>query len=246
MVFDYRYIFYVIFGILPSLVWLFYYLSKDLHPEPKRMILKIFLWGTLVTVPVFFVQVGLKILLENADFNPLMTSIIYWFLIIALSEEIFKYLVVRTKVLNNSCMDEPMDIMIYMVVAALGFAALENILYLFAPVDQLTLNDLLGRTMLLSFTRFIGATFLHTLCSAVIGYSVAISCKDQKNKYLEVMFGIITAVGLHGLYNFSIMMLEGDLQYALPVVTLIILAIFAFWGFERLKKEKSVTILNEN
>lgn len=246
MWFDYRYIFYIIFGILPSLVWLFYYLGKDLHPEPKRMILKVFLWGALVTVPVFFVQVGLKILLEKADLSPLVTSVIYWFLIIALSEEVFKYLVVRTKVLHNSCMDEPMDIMIYMVVAALGFAALENTLYLFMPVDQLSFNDLIGRTMILSFVRFIGATFLHTLCSAVIGYSVAISCKDQKNKYLEVMFGIIIAVGLHGLYNFSMMMLEGDLSYILPIVTLIILAIFAFWGFEKLKKEKSVTLLNKN
>jgi len=246
MWFDYRYILYVIFGILPSLVWLFYYLSKDLHPEPKRMILKIFLWGGLVTIPVIFVQIGLKILLEKADLSPLATSIIYWFLIIALSEEIFKYLVVKIKVLNNACMDEPIDIMIYMVVAALGFAAVENVLYLFVPLDQLSLNVLLARTVLLSFTRFAGATFLHTLCSAVIGYSVVISLKDQKNTFFEVLFGIITAVGLHGLYNFSIIMLEGDLEYILPIITLIVLAIFAFWGFERVKNLKSVTILNEN
>ena len=44
---DFIIIIYVILGLLPSLTWLSYYLTKDLHPEPKKMILKIFLWGAL-------------------------------------------------------------------------------------------------------------------------------------------------------------------------------------------------------
>lgn len=241
---DYKIVIYVIFGLLPSLIWLFYYLAKDAHPEPKKTILKIFLWGALITLPVFFVQIGLTYLLNLADLNSVATAFIYWFLIIALSEEIFKYLVVKFKVLNSSDLDEPLDIMLYMVVAALGFAALENILYLFAPIDQLSFNDALNRTLLLSFVRFIGATFLHTLCSALVGYFVAISLFDRKNRSMEAAVGITAAVALHGLYDFSIMMLSGDLKYIVPAITLLALACFVFYGFDRLKKIKGITLLN--
>lgn len=210
------------------------------------MIIKIFLWGVLITIPVFFVQIGLAYLLEKTTLNPIIASLIYWFLIIALTEEIFKFLVVKMKVMNSPNLDEPTDIVIYMVVAALGFAALENILYLFSPVDYLSFEAIVSRTLLISFIRFIGATFLHTLCSAVIGYALAISCCDEKNRSIEVIFGIAMATLLHGLYNFSIMTLDGYLKVIIPAIVIITLAWLVFSGFERLKKIKSVTILNQN
>jgi RsiW-degrading membrane proteinase PrsW (M82 family) len=247
MTFDYRIILYIIFGVLPSLVWLIYYLKKDKNPERFSMILKIFLWGIVVALPVFLVQIGMKEILEKfTTANTLIYNLIYWFLIISFSEEFFKYLVVRTKIKNSPEMDEPVDMMIYMVVAALGLAALENVLYLFMPSGKMAFNDLVNRTMLVSFVRFVGATFLHTLCSAVVGYFLAISFCDQKKEFLEVGFGIFIAVLLHGLYDFSIMTLEGPAKVIVPVVILISLAIFVFAGFDKLKKLKSVTKLNIN
>jgi RsiW-degrading membrane proteinase PrsW (M82 family) len=237
---DYTIILYIVFGILPSLTWLFYYLSKDLHPEPKKMILKVFLWGALITIPVFFVQIGFAHLLEKTNLNPTISSLIYWFLVIAFSEEFFKYLVVKIKVINSPYLDEPLDIMLYMVVAALGFAALENILYLFTPTGQMSFNQLIDRTLLISFVRFIGATFLHTLCSAVIGYSLAISFCEVKKKYLPLGAGLIMATLLHGIYDFSIMTLSGYAKFAVPVIVIIALAFLVFSGFERLKRLKSV------
>lgn len=240
---DFRIILYIIFGILPSLVWLFYFLRKDVHPEPKKMIIKIFLWGALVTLPVFFVQIGLAVLLAKVNINAIATALIYWFLIISLSEEVFKYLIIKIKVMNSSELDEPLDIMLYMVIAALGFAALENTLYLFAPAGQLSFNEIINRTVVISFIRFIGATFLHALCSATLGYFIALSiCKPEK-KAIYVAVGFLAAVGLHGLYDFSIMTIEGPLKAIIPIIILILLAAFVIWGFEKLKKLKSVCIL---
>ena len=241
---DYRIIIYIIFGILPSLVWLFYYLKKDMHPEPKRMILQIFFWGSLITIPVFFVQIGLAYLLGQISLNPLVYALIYWFLVIALSEESFKYLVIRTKVINSPNLDEPLDIMLYMVIAALGFAAVENVLYLFAPIGPISLNDLISRTLAISFIRFIGATFLHTLCSGVVGYFLAMSVCNTKRKYLFLTAGIIMAVLLHGLYDFSIMTLYGYAKIIVPVAIILILAVLVFWGFEKLKKLKGICKVN--
>ena len=241
---DFSIILYIIFGLLPSLTWLFYYLRKDVHPESNGMILKIFLWGALITVPVFFVQIGLASLLEKISINPLVTSILYWFGIIAFSEELFKYLIIKFKVLNSPHLDEPLDVMLYMVIAALGFTAVENILYIFTPTGNFSFTEILNRTLMLSFVRFVGATFLHTLCSAVIGYAVAISLCDEKNKKLEAIFGIIMAVVLHGAYDFSIITLGGNLKMIIPITILIILAVLTSLGFEHLKKLKSVCNLN--
>jgi len=237
---DYYIIIYIIFGVLPSLTWLFYYLRKDLHPEPKRMILKIFLWGALITLPVLFVQIGLTSLLNRIDMGPMAKDLVYWFLIIAFSEEFFKYLVVRIKVINSPYLDEPIDIMLYIVVVALGFAALENILYLFAPAGQMSFNQIIDRTLIVSFIRFIGATFLHTLCSAVIGYSLAISFCEVKTKNISLVAGILMATALHGLYDFSIITLNGYIRFAIPIVIILTLAFLVFSGFEKLKKMKSI------
>jgi RsiW-degrading membrane proteinase PrsW (M82 family) len=209
------------------------------------MVLKIFLWGALVTLPVFLVQIGLATILSKSNLPPLATALIYWFVVIALSEELFKYLVVRTKVINSPELDEPLDLMLYMVIAALGFAALENVLYLFTPIDQLSFNSLVNRTLMISFIRFIGATFLHTLCSATIGYFIAVSLYDQRNRIFEVTFGIIIATFLHGLYNFSIMTMEGNLKLAVPAIILIFLATFVFSRFNKLKKMKGITIIKQ-
>lgn len=241
---DYTIIIYIVFGILPSLTWLSYYLRKDVHPEPKKTILRIFFWGVLITLPVFFVQLGLASLLTKANLSNLVTSLLYWFIVISFSEEFFKYLVVKFKIIGSPDLDEPLDIMLYMVVAALGFAALENILYLFTPVGDMSFNQLIDRTLIITFIRFIGATFLHTLCSAVIGYALAISFCDVKRKYLSFGTGLFMATLLHGLYDFSIMTLDGYLKIAVPATVIITLAFLVFSGFERLKKIKSICKIN--
>lgn len=236
-----RLILYIFFGILPALVWLFYYLRKDVHPEPRIMILKVFLWGAAITLPVFLVQLGLSALLAELKLPTFIISILYWFLVIALTEEFFKYLVVRGEVYSSRHLDEPLDIMLYMIIAALGFAALENIFYLFSPADNLSFNQVLNNTFIVSFIRFIGATFLHTLCSGTLGYFLALSFYETKKRIWLFLAGLSIAAIFHGLYNFSIMTFKGMLQIAVPVTILTGLAIFVIWAFNRVKKMKSVS-----
>ena len=237
---DYKIILYIFFGVLPALVWLSYYLRKDVHPEPKLMVLKVFLWGAFITLPVFLAQLGLSALLSELKLPIFIVSLLYWFVVIALTEEFFKYLVVRGKVFNNCNLDEPLDIMLYMIISALGFAALENILYLFSPANNLSFNQVLNNTIIISFVRFIGATFLHTLASGTLGYFLALSFYETKNKTRLFLAGLSVAAIAHGLYNFSIMTFKGILQLSIPIIILTGLAIFMIWAFNRVKSMKSV------
>lgn len=243
MAINYTTIIYIILGVAPCLIWLAFYLKEDAHPEPKRMILGVFFLGALITVPTFFIQIGLATLLDGARISILLKSIIYWFFIISLSEELLKYLVVRLKVFNSRHLDEPLDIMLYMVIAALGFAAVENVLYLLMPVAQIPFSQLMTRALLVSFIRFLGAIFLHTLCSAVVGYSLAISFCQGKKKAMPVVAGMFIAVLLHGLYDFSIITLSSPyLKFSVAGVIILALALLVFSAFERLKKMKSVCL----
>ncbi len=224
---------YFIFGVLPSIIWLFYYLRKDVHPEPKRLVLKIFLWGMLAAFPALLIEIGAKNLIIKLDFS-LLSKIFYWFLAVALVEEFLKYLVVRDKILKDPEFDEPVDAMIYMLISGLGFAALENVL-IFLYQKSLFLS--FGETLILLIFRFFSATFLHALCSALVGYFLALRFFKKQG---SIVFGLAISTLLHGLYNFSIMETEGNLRIVIPIIILISLAFLVSLAFKRLKKMKSI------
>jgi RsiW-degrading membrane proteinase PrsW (M82 family) len=244
------FLFFIIFGLLPSITWLLYYLQKDVHPEPKRMVLKVFLWGMLITLPAIFLEKGIFEVINTLN----LPYIFYIFLGIAATEEILKYLVIRERVLNNPEFDEPLDLMLYMVISALGFAGLENILILFSsPFNFFEM-------VFISFLRFIGAVFLHTLCSGSLGYFLSLSFFDPKNRTKLFIAGILIAILAHGFFNFSITKIEGSLKIENDLVRiadqrtfiffsvslgaiLIGLAIFVSLGFNKLKKMKSVCLI---
>ena len=99
------------------------------------MILKIFLFGMLATLPIIAFALWLELLgffeiIARFLVLPILILIFHIFFWAA-AEEILKYLVVRGKVLSDPEFDEPVDAILYMIIAGLGFAAAENILILF-------------------------------------------------------------------------------------------------------------------
>ena len=247
-----NFIIFIIFGLLPSIIWLLYFLRKDVHPEPKRMVLRIFLWGMLITLPAYFIEKGMFYLIETLNFP----YFFYIFFGIAGVEEILKYLVIRDKVLNNPEFDEPLDAMLYMIIAALGFAGLENILILFSsPFNFFEM-------FFISILRFVGAVFLHTLCSGSLGYFLSLSFFETKRKTQLFIAGILIAILSHGFFNLSITKIEESLKiednlvrivdqrtfifFTIVLVAILIgLAVFVSLGFNKLKKMKSVCLIEK-
>lgn len=227
---------YIVFGVLPSIIWLLFYLRKDIHPESNRMVLKIFFYGMIAALPAILLEMGILGKVADLNLSPIFLSIFNIFIAVALVEEFLKYLVVRGKGFRSPEFDEPIDVMLYMIIAALGFAASENILILFS----LGPTFLFGETLSITLFRFLGATFLHTLCSGVLGYFLALSFFETKSRGKFLIMGLGIATILHGFYNFSIIEIEGGLSFLIPIIILISLAIFLTFSFKRLKKIKSV------
>jgi len=227
---------YVLFGVLPSFIWLSFYLKKDSHPESNQMILKIFFYGILAALPAILLEMALVEQFGNLNISQCFLAFLNIFIGVALVEEFLKYLIVREKVLDHPELDEPVDLMLYMIIAALGFAAAENILILFSLGPHFFLGDVFSVSVL----RFLGATFLHALCSGTIGYFLALSVLDTKRRGRLIILGLGIASILHGLYNFSIMEIEGTLSFLIPIIILLSLAMFVTFGFRKLKKIKSI------
>jgi len=228
-----------IFALAPSFIWLAFYLKKDAHPEPNRMIIKIFLAGMLITIPAIYIETFLDGFLSSLPIPRIAFLALYFFLGIALVEEFLKYLVVRMGAFSSSALDEPLDIMLYMVIGALGFAALENTLLLFKLVQTYPLSDL----FLVNIIRFVQAIFLHALASGFFGYFIALSTVRKNKRRLLFFTGLAGATILHGIFNLYIFTIgEMGLAFLLaPIVPLVMLGIFISYGFRRLKNLKSVS-----
>jgi RsiW-degrading membrane proteinase PrsW (M82 family) len=223
-----NYLLLILFGFLPSIIWLLFYLRKDAHPEPKTMVLKVFFFGMLIAFPAAFIEIMLFKGLGLLHFSPLLIAGLNMFVAVAFVEEFMKYAVIKQKVIRNKEFDEPVDAMIYMIIVALGFAAVENLLILFPLSEFFEIFTISG-------IRFVGATFLHALCSAMVGYFIALWFFRKKSFGL-VIFGLLMAVMCHGLYNFSIMVIDNGFKFVVPGLILVCLAFFVSWAFLDLKK----------
>lgn len=231
-----NYSLFIILGILPSIVWLVYYLKKDTHPEPNRMILLVFFWGAVVTLPAAFLERGVFSLLGSPALLTITPmSLIYVFFGVALVEELFKYGVVRFWIFHSRELDEPIDLPLYMIVSALGFAGLENIL---ALLKLGTIAPLSNIIMLTAF-RFVGAVFLHALVSGAFGYFISLSLFQKTKRRLLFFVGLTVAVSLHGLFNLYIIQGEGVAKFFVPLIIIAGLAVFVSFALRSLKKTRA-------
>ncbi|TSD03010.1 MAG: hypothetical protein Greene071436_359 [Parcubacteria group bacterium Greene0714_36] len=154
------------------------------------------------------------------------------FFVIALIEEYVKYLPVKIFIERRRDFDEPVDAMIYMMTSAMGFAALENALFLF-PVAR----ESVFAGLEISTNRFLGANLLHALSSGILGFFLARAWFHPHRRHFTAL-GIVTASLFHTAFNALILTREGLSQGALYLVLLLaIMAIMVFIDFERLKKK---------
>ena len=176
-------------GILPALFWLWFWIREDrLHPEPRGMLLSAFLAGMIV-VPV---AGWMESQVSNYGLS-LTFTIILW----AAIEEMLK-LVAAAFCLESKYCDEPLDPMIYLLTAALGFAAIENTLFILTPLLK---GDIIG-SLISGNLRFIGASLLHVCTSGILGAFMAlVYYRSQKVKNWFLIMGVVLAITLHTLFN---------------------------------------------
>ena len=217
----------LILAVLPSLIWLFFYLKEDLHPEPRYWLFVIFIMGIALAPLVIF----LEMILNKWGNGALI------FLIAPLVEEVAKYGAVHLTLNKNPVLDEPVDGMIYIIVAALGFAAIENVfaIFSFIPVGS---SGYLSAAFNFMSMRFISAVALHGLASGIAGYYFSKFYFLDRNPIL-IFKGLVLAASFHGIYNFLIVRNEEAAFLILAGIILGAAAVLVLYLFNRLKHYKA-------
>lgn len=206
-------------------MWLLFFLREDEgHPEPKSLIFYVFFAGALST----FVALAFQILFNKwSVWFGIETYSLLSLIFLAGIEELMKFGAVYFSVSKKKDFDEPLDPMIYMITAALGFAAVENIASVFQAGSGVEVVAL----------RFVGATLLHSLSAGLIGYywGKALVLKTKFKSFITK--GIFLAITLHVIFNYLIIKTG---PVGLVVIFLVIIGLFILNDFEKLKRLEKI------
>ena len=223
-----------IFAVLPAVLWWRFYLSRDQHPEPKLLLLFTFIGGMTM---IFFGRFVFSFICGffageagQCDINFIALPFI-WVLAFASSEELLKFIPVWLIDLKTKALDEPVDLVIYMVTSALGFAAAENIDYVISGS-----NGLISGAISINIVRSFTAILLHSLSSGIFGYVLAIAVLKGRNWKKWWFFGLIASGLLHAVYNYFIISI-GDF-----ILTLILLLFSSFFLLEAVEYLKNLNV----
>ena len=179
-------------GILPPLAWLAFWLREDSNPEPKSLIASLFFAGAIsVSVALF----GEKLITYMAYSQNIQ------YMLWAGIEEVIKFIILITIALNAKTNDEPIDAMMYCITIALGFAALENTLFVMGPFASG--NIVAG--LITGNMRAIGATLVHTVSTACIGFAYGyVFYGNRFSKAIALLVGLTASIAIHAVFNISV------------------------------------------
>ena len=171
---------------------------RDRLPEPPRVVLLTFVLGGIATIPILVAEWGMMAMLGlNGMPESLVQAVLMSFLVAALVEEAFKLVVLTRYSATHSAFDEPYDGIVYGVAASLGFACVENVMYVFGANQA---GFAAGATV--AAARTLTAVPLHTCCGALMGVCIGISrSKSGSARRGWVAVGFLVAIALHGIYD---------------------------------------------
>ncbi len=226
----------IFLACLPSIILLvFIYKVDKFNKEPIGLLIGLFSLGVIAVIPAIIIE---RILININFFQGFLGLVIEAFLIIALTEEYLKRMAVKLSAYKSKEYDERLDGIVYSVVASLGFATIENIMYVLQYTDSLPLIWL---------TRALLSVPAHMLFGITMGYYLSMSkfCSNPVLAKRYIHLSLWVPVGFHGLYD--VLALSGNAFFILLLLPLMIfLWIYNIKRLKMYQKESKIknTILN--
>jgi len=179
---------------VPAFLWLGYFYLQDRHePEPKEYVAGVYLLGAFVAWPI---ARYMQALWPAPAFGAPPSAATVFFAIIpgGLAQELAKYIVVRYSVYMSAEFDEPMDGIVYMMAAGIGFATAEN---------WHAASAAGGTVFLATYAMNVVVTTLaHGCFAGVLGYALGIArWAGPARRGPTVLVGLLVAATLNGLFN---------------------------------------------
>lgn len=176
-------------ALAPGAAISLYIYLKDKHErEPFRLLLISFLYGALSVFVTFLISMPLEIIvIDKQSAAELFADA---FFKVALVEEFSKFIFIRFILFRNKNFNEPFDGIVYTAMVGMGFATLENILYVY----QFGIPT--------GIMRMFTAVPAHACFAILMGYFIGLAkFTHRKNLYYSLL-ALISATVFHGLYDY--------------------------------------------
>ncbi|PID95351.1 MAG: hypothetical protein CSA95_00050 [Bacteroidetes bacterium] len=224
----------------PVVILLYLIYKKDTEREPIKLLLKSFGLGCLVTLPVVLIEMLLMTWAPSRP--PLVSASYHAFVVAALVEEGFKFLVLYGLIWRSKAFDQYFDGIVYAVFVSLGFAFVENVLYV--------VDGGFGT----SLVRAVLAVPAHGLFGVIMGYffSLARFTSHRHRVKWFLRYAFLLPLFFHGMYDFVLFYGEQKSENTILVLFLYVLfavVVVALWrtGLKQIKRHLEKDVLdNEN
>ena len=196
-------IFIILLAVIPAAaLMIFIYLTDSNEREPIGLLLGVFGLGILSAIPAVILEAIAKVIID-AIFGGL-NEFIYHFITalfgVALIEEFVKFMAAFLPTWRNKNFNYKFDGIVYCLFGSMGFAAIENVLYLFTENTNV---------VSLGVQRGLLAIPAHAMCAVFMGYyygnaKYLKSYGDRSGCRKNMIIGFIIAISLHGFYDFCL------------------------------------------
>lgn len=186
----------VALAVGPVITIIVFFYAKDKNDrEPFGVLLMSFFWGCFSVLPAIILEYLLPHFIPDSQGTSLASMAIYTFGIVAVSEEGSKFIFLRYYSFRKRSFNEPYDGIMYAIMVGMGFATIENLLYIFGADTPQSRMEMAG-------IRAVTAIPAHATFAAVMGYYVGLA-KFRKAASKRLMAeGVFYAVLFHGAYDF--------------------------------------------
>lgn len=212
-------------AVLPVFVLGTYVYRKDkFEKEPISMLFKAFFFGCLSVLPAIFIESWLSSVysLFGGDFLPGAVEGLYTgFVVAGFTEELCKLLLLSIAVWKSRYFDEYFDGIVYATFVSLGFAGLENIMYVFG-------QDTFGASLATGSVRAILSVPAHFLFGVVMGYYFALAKFQPEKRTDNIAKALIYPMLLHGTFD-SLLMVPEAMGVDGTIVAVVFFVVFLYF-----------------
>lgn len=196
------------------------YFRDKYEREPIGLLLLSLFVGALTVIPVLFLESFLSGF--SNIFSGLTAAAWNAFVVAAFSEELFKYIALYLLIWKRKEFNDKLDGIVYAVFISLGFAAVENVLYV------------MGNGFGTGITRAITAVPAHAIFGITMGFYFGMAKFYEKKRYVLKQKALLYPIILHGIYDFI-------LFTGIEWLTLIFLGFLVFLYISGLKRIKQLS-----
>jgi RsiW-degrading membrane proteinase PrsW (M82 family) len=205
---------------------LFIYWRDRFDKEPFSLLVGTFFGGIASVVPAFFLSRGLEDIVLGGQTLTNFEIAVDAFICVALAEELSKYFFLRFIAYPNKSFNEPFDGITYSVMVGMGFAMIENLLYVLG-------NE--GNGIQLALLRMFTAIPAHAVFAIIMGYFVG-KAKHSEHKTGYLFLGVLGAVLAHGFYDFFLFVKNIPFMYVGAAISLLFGIYLAFKAIKQHQK----------